>query len=426
MKQKVKFILVISAIIAATVSASIVSAAPPPGATTAPYTISYSGRLTSAGVPVTTTQTMRFSIWSDDDVDAGDFTAGSINTLSPGYAGWNEEQTVTPDANGLFHLRLGTVVTLPNFTDATHKFLQVEVKPVASPSTSYEVMDPDGNTANVTDRHALNSSAFTINADTVDNHDAGNGPDQLPILDALSKLEISTIPGGTNADTFILDFDDTVASPAPITLQFGNTLNKTLSYDTLNTWFHFNDDVDIAGNLTISGTINGAIIGPYNQTIAYEPEYADGVYQGDGTLNNGTLQIFYDDADGSPGNNNYNNYKWSSNQTSIQDFDIITRVLVPDGFVSLQATPMTFVYKTDTASTTDNQLDISVEDTAGNPVTVIGGTALTSTTFTTTPITFGGVPTFTPGQQFTVKIKLSAKNTGAAYAGRFTFNYNGQ
>lgn len=418
---------ILSIIITISLSAASVQAAPPPGSTTAPYTISYSGRLTSGGLPVTTSQTMRFSIWTDDDVDAGDFTGGgAIDTGSAGYAGWTEEQVVTPDSNGLFHLRLGSVTTLPNFSDATHKYLQVEVKPIASPITSYEVMDPDGSTANLNDRHPLNSSAFTINADTVDNHDVGTGPDQIPFLDALSKLPIPTIPGGTNSDNFILDFDDTVASPSPITLQFGNTLNKTLSYDTLNTWFHFNDDVDISGNLSITGTLNGAAVGLYSQTSVYEPEYEDSTYQGDGSNNNGTLQIFYEDVDGAPGNDNYNNYKWSSNQTSLQDFDIIARVQVPEGFTSLQATPLTFVYKTDTASASDNIVDIMVEDTDGNAVTLTGATSLTSTSFTTASITFTGAPTFTAGQQFTVKIKLSAKNTGAAYAGRLTFNYNGR
>jgi hypothetical protein len=427
MKLRYQIIGIVSTIIAISVSAMIASAAPPPGQTTAPYTISYSGKLTSGGNPVTTTQTMRFSIWTDDDVDAGDFTGGgAVNTGAAGYAGWNEEQTVTPDSTGLFHLRLGSIVTLPSLTDSTHKYLQVEVKPVGSPITSYEVMDPDGNTANVNDRHPLNSSAFTINADMVDNRDAGTGPGQIPFLDALSKLPISTIPGGTNGDTFILDFDDTVASPAPITLQFGNTLNKTLTYDTLNTWFHFNDDVDIGGNLTITGTLNGAPVGLYSQTSVYEPEYADGVYEGDGASNNGTLQIFYDDVDGTPGNNNFNNYKWTTNQTSLQDFDIIARVQVPESFTSLQGVPLTFVYKTDTALAADNVVDVTIEDTAGNPVTITGGSALTSATFATTGITFTGAPTFTPGQQFTIKIKLAAKNTGAAYAGRCTFNYNGR
>jgi hypothetical protein len=398
-----------------------------PGDTTAPYTISYSGRLTSGGLPVITAQNIRFSIWSDDDIDFGDFTVpGGIDTGAAGYAGWYEEHTVTPDANGLFHVRLGSITTLPNFTNDIHKFLQVEVKPLASPETDYEALDPDGDIMNVNDRHPLNSSAFTINSDTVDNRDVGLGAGQIPFLDILSKLSISTIPGGTNNDTFILDFDDTVVSPSPITLQFGSALSKTISYDTLNSWFNFNDDVNIAGNLTITGTLNGTNVGPYSQSSVREAAYADSVYQGDGTANEGKLEIFFQDIDGTPGNNNINHYKWSSNQTTLQDFDLITRVTVPENFLSLTATPITLTYKTDTASALDNVINVTVQDTNGANITLSNASNLTSTTFTTTGITFTGAPVFTPGQQFTIKIKLAAKNTGASYAGRLTFNYNGR
>ncbi|MGL5830972.1 MAG: hypothetical protein ACRCZE_02365 [Candidatus Altimarinota bacterium] len=398
-----------------------------PGDTTAPYTISYSGRLTSGGLPVITAQNIRFSIWSDDDIDFGDFTVpGGINTSSPGYANWYEEQTVTPDANGLFHLRLGTINTLPNFTDSVHKFLQVEVKPIASPATDYEALDPDGNIMNINDRHPLNSSAFTINSDTVDNRDVGNNAGQIPFLDMLSKLQISTIPNGTNENSFILDFDNTVASPNPITLQFGSALARTLSYDTLNGWFNFNDDVNIAGNLTITGTLNGVGVGSYSQSSVREAAYADSVYQGDGVDNEGKLEIFFQDVDGTPGNNNINHYKWSTTQATLQDFDLVTRVTVPENFISLSSTPITFTYKTQTAAPADNVVNVIIQDTNGANVTVIGGANLTSTNFTTAGITFAGGPVFTPGQQFTIKVKLASRGAGAAFAGRLTFNYNGR
>jgi hypothetical protein len=408
-------------------SLSVPAAFAAPGDTTAPYTISYSGRLTSGGLPVTTAQNIRFSIWSDDDVDFGDFTVpGGINTSSPGYANWYEEHTVTPDANGLFHLRLGTITTLPNFTDSIHKFLQVEVKPIASPETDYEVLDPDGDIMNVNDRHPLNSSAFTINSDTVDNRDVGTDPGEIPFLDLLGKLPIITIPNGTNEDRFILDFDDTVASPNPITLQFGSALAKTLSYDTLNGWFNFNDDLRVAGNLTITGTLNGTTVGPYSQSSVREAAYADSVFQGDGTNNEGKLEIFFQDIDGTPGNNNINHYKWSSTQATLQDFDLVTRVTVPENFISLTATPITLTYRTNTNVAADNVVNVTIQDTNGANVTLAGATNLTSTNFTTAGITFVGAPTFTPGQQFTIKIKLAARNAGAAYSGRLTFNFNGK
>jgi len=415
-----------------------VIAAPPPGTTTAPYTVSYSARLIdSLGAPVTTTQSIRFSLWTDADFDATDLLgSGAIDPAAVGYAGWNETHTVTPDANGLFQVRLGIFTTLPNFTLSVHTFLEVDVKPTASPLTSFEVLDPDGSTANLTDRFPLDSAAFAINADTLDNHDAcvtfGTcAPGQIPFLDVTSKLPVSTIPGGTNNDTFILDSDNTIVGPGSIKLQFGTTLAKFLEYDNALTWFNFNDDVNITGNFTTTGTINGVTVnsttvGPYDQSIVYEPEYADGVIQADGTTNMGKLEAFFADTDGSPGNANINYYHWTTSKAALQDMDVIIRTTLPTGFVSWQATPVELTYRTGTALTADNQVDMIIEDTAGTAVTLTAATGLTSTTFTTTSVTFGGVPTFTAGSPITIKLKMTAKSTGSADIAKIKLNYNGR
>ncbi len=408
--------------------AQIADAAMPPGTTTAPYTLSYSAKLcTSGGTPITTPQSIRFSLWSDADSDATDYLpAGTINPAAGGYAGWQETHTVTPDSNGLFHVRLGTINTLPNFTSTSEVYLEVDAKPSASPDTSFEVLDPDGNTANATDRHPLDSSAYVINADTVDNRDAGNAPGEIPFLDGLGFLATSTIPGSTNADSFILDFDDTVAAPSTIQLQFGNTLARILEYDIAAGWFNFNDDVNITGNLTVTGTINGVAVGPYNQAMVYEPEYADSVIQGDGTNNLGKLEIFYVDADGVPGNSNVNHYKWTTRQAALQDMDLVLRVALPAGFTGFQATPLQFTYRTQDGVAGNNVLNLAVEDTTGTPVALTGGTNLVSASWATANVTFGGTPTFTAGQTITIKIKMSALAGGAAYAGKISLNYVGQ
>lgn len=406
-----------------------VHAAPPPGATTVPYTISYSAKLTdAANAPVTTTQQIRFSIWSDADSDATDYlVGGGINPVAGGFTGWQEVHTVTPDANGLFHVRLGTISTLPNFTVATQIYLEIDVKPNAAPDTSYETLDPDGNLANLTDRFAFNSSAYAINADTVDNADTGTGPGNIPLLDAASKIPVSMIPGGTDAETFILDFDNTIAvPPGSIVLQFGNALAKFLEYDTLAGWFNFNDNVNITGNLTVTGTVNGVAVGAYNQSLSYEPQYEGAVIQPDGGANKGKLEIFFVDADGVPGNANYNYYLWTTAQPGLQDNDLVLRIKLPEGFTGFQATPIQFTYRTQDGVAGNNVVDVSVEDTTGTPVVLAGAASLVSAAWTTANITFGGAPVFTAGQSFTVKIKLSALNGGGAYASTLKINYTGQ
>ena len=474
--------LLIAAFFAGCAFAGMASAAPPPGTSTAPYTVSYSGKLTnSAGAPVVTSQNIRFSLWSDSDSDAGDYlVTGVINPAAGGYAGWQETHAVTPDSNGLFHVQLGSIATLPNFTSATQVFLEVDVKSVGAPDTSYEVLDPDGNTANLTDRHTLNSSAFAVNADTVDNADTGVGPGNIPVLDGAGLLPVSTIPGGTDADSFILDFDDTVAAPGSITLQFGSTLARFLEYDTGAGWFNFSDDLNVTGDLTVTGgllaagnvdfsssaefhmrevadeaaaactTVGELVLDTaenriyvctaagspgtwaasdmqtYSQSIVYEPVYTDAVIQPDGTDNQGTLESFYADTDGSPGNANINHYKWGTTRATLQDMDLILRVVLPEGFVSFQATPLTLAYRTDTANAADNRLDILVEDTAGVAVPLTGASSLVSASWAAASVTFGGSPTFTAGDSITIKIKLSGTNIGAAYAGQLSLNYIGR
>ncbi|MBU0667658.1 hypothetical protein KJ951_03720 [Patescibacteria group bacterium] len=471
MKNKIAQII-IGAILFAVTSANLALSAPPPGITTAPYTVSYSGRLTdSAGNAVTATQTVRFSLWTDADFDALDLlVTGDIDPVAGGFTGWFEEHTVTPDSNGLFHAQLGSITTLPNVTLATHLYLQVDVKPVASPKTSYEVLDPTGSTADLTDRHPLNSSFYTINADTVDNADTGTGPGNIVMLDGSSLFPVSTIPGGTNVDSFTIDSDDSVAA-GTIPIVFGTTLAKVIEYDLGNSRFNINDNVNITGGVEASGKINFAAASEfhmrevadeaaaacttvselvldttenviysctapgapgtwastaapsYAQSLVIEPEYEDAVIVPDGTSNKGKLQSFFVDTDGSPGNANINYYRWTTRQAGLQDIDLVLRVNLPERFSSFQATPLQITYRTADANTANNKIDVTLEDTAGTAVALTGGSNLVSGTFATGGITLGGAPTFTAGQPITLKIKLSALSTGFADIGRISLNY---
>lgn len=46
--------------------------------------------------------------------------------------------------------------------------------------------------------------------------------------------------------TWVIDAQDDVTGD--VTLQFGNTLNKTINYDTANSWFEFNDNISLGQN----------------------------------------------------------------------------------------------------------------------------------------------------------------------------------
>lgn len=61
--------------------------------------------------------------------------------------------------------------------------------------------------------------------------------------------------GATDSDVFVLDADDSNASD--IQLQFGQSLSKTLRWDNLNGQFTFNDKINIEGDITLTGTVDG-------------------------------------------------------------------------------------------------------------------------------------------------------------------------
>jgi len=228
-------------------------------ADTTPATINYQGRLlNSSSNPLAGNYTFRFSLWNSADWQAADTTgAGAINVASPRYAGWQETHAVTTNTYGLFNMSLGDTTAFPNFSNPTHTHLQVEVKATGDPDTSYEILDPAGTTADTNDRKPLSKEAFADNADTLDNADVGTAAGNLATLSAGGVWSISQIPGGTDADSFVIDNNNSAAGD--IGLQFGNTLAKILSYSQANNLFNFNDDVNIGGDLTV---------GAFAETIA--------------------------------------------------------------------------------------------------------------------------------------------------------------
>ena len=227
----------------------------------------------------------------------------------------------------------------------------------------------------------------------------------------------------TDTGTNSADFNINNAADTDSSITFGQTLGAVFSYVTANNWFNFNDDVNIQGDLTTTGTINNVTVGNTNQSIVFEPEYNNASYITTGA-NQGKLEIGYIDNDGAGGNNNYNFYKWTTQQAGMQESQIIIRYKIPEGFNSWQATPIQFLYRTEDA-TANHKLDIEIEDSTGTTVALTGANNLVSAGWASANITFGGVPTWTAGDEITIKIKLSANSSGVAYAGQLLLNWNG-
>ena len=486
-------------------------------ATTVPLRIVYNGHLLSSnGSPVTTAHTVRFSFWSSADSQSSDITgAGDVNTSAATYQGWTEVHTVTPDSNGYFTVNLGSVTALPDirsFSPAVLQslFLQVEVKASASANTAYEVMDVNSADTAV-DRSPVASVPFSLNADYLDQREIGTGSGNIPILGPGNVFNTATIPGGTNSGKFIIDFDNTESGD--ITLQFGGTLSKTLSYSQANSYFRFNDSVYINGNLTVTGLINGINLASLSSStdthlkvssgaglsvsiaaggyrvagattqfagsgsvtvrnnatnylfftgtglvvssagfpgsgsgshlrlaevvtsggnvtivrdrrvlqsddrekdtdIVIQPGYEGVAYRPDGTNNVGRLVLNYDST------NRRNYYQWASTPASLQDYDLVVPIRIPEGFLQWESPALILNYRTDSADNTLNKIDVSVFDTAGNAVTLTGtSTGLASSSWASTSLSFSGTPTWTVGQDAIVVIRAFSKSNSATHVG---------
>jgi hypothetical protein len=419
------------------------NAASPPGTTTAPYLVTYTAKLmSSTGTPVTTAQDVRFSLWKDSDWTAANVDlAGNIDITSANYAGWQETHTVTPNSDGIFSVQLGSINTFPNFTLGQQVYLEVDVKPQTSPNTSFEVLDPDGDVSNLTDRKPFNSVPYSINADTVDNRDADNSPNNIPVLDGSGKLVYGVIPDAVNADTFTLDVDNNAPGNV-VTLQFGQALAQYLRWNNPANTFEFSSNLNINGNLNFSGsgqisgaTIDGTLntlqniphtaIAPYSKQTVLSPKYPNSILSPDGSDNDGRLSTEYENS--GPGSH-FNYYLWTTNLATSQDMDIVVRYQLPADFVSFSATPITLNYQTADTNLANNSLDVSLSDSAGTPVVLSGASSLSSTgTWSTASINIAGAPTFTPGSIIELTIHAAALNGGKfVKIGDLTFNYEGR
>lgn len=474
---------------------------------TTPQTITYNGQLRdSGGAPITADHVMRFSFWSSPDVVPSDTNPdGSINIAAGTYAGWQENQIVRPDAGGYFSMSIGSGTALPSLASLSastlqNLHLQVEVKQVGAPDTTYEILDVNAEQTTI-DRSAIHAVPFALNADMLDQRDTGTGSGNIAVLGSGGLFLPSMIPGGTNAAAFAIDGDG--SETGDIALQFGASLSRQLTYDIASGRFNFSDDVRIEGNLTVTGFINGVDVtalspaqnthlrassgagltlniagGSYRlrgavadyggatgvavqnnatnyvffgsgglsvstvgfptdesairvaevttasgsitaladrrilqtddreRTIEqrYDVMFDHAAYQGDATDNIGQLSVSHD------GINLRNFYRWTSTKATLQDYDIILRIPVPTGFVGWGDNALALAYRSTSDDAANSKLDLSIFDTNGDPVVLSGSTAnLRSLSWATAQVEFTGAPTWTAGQNFILKLKVSAK-----------------
>ena len=257
-----------------------------------------------------------------------------------------------------------------------------------------------------------------------------------------------------------LNTDDT----GDATITFGNaTLDETLTFSESNARFEFSDDLYSTGDITASGTLSGnqlvisssavkinsvqyqfpdtqgdannvlyndgsgnlawgsvndlglAIVGS-GAYASFHPEYPNVVYNGSGANTVGQLKLIYDSADVQ------NYYQWSTTSSSAQTYDIVVRWMVPDNFYSWQANAITYTYKTDDGSNSNNGIKISVNDTANAEdftTAVLANTSETAANITSANLD----GTYTDGSYMTVRVVVTATSGNNAYMGPIDFNW---
>ncbi|MBU3935818.1 hypothetical protein KJ909_04035, partial [Patescibacteria group bacterium] len=132
--------------------------------------------------------------------------------------------------------------------------------------------------------------------------------------------------------------------------------------------------------------------------------------------NFGTLSLLYGSS--------HNYYEWTTNEPTTQDYDIVVRYRLPDGFSSFDATTPIKLFNKVSDATGSTALTVTMLDTAGSAVTLSGGSGLKNTTWTESTITISGTPTFTAGGYVTITIKMFADQADTVDVGELTLKGN--
>ncbi|MBU4257707.1 hypothetical protein KKC04_04840, partial [Patescibacteria group bacterium] len=177
-----------------------------------------------------------------------------------------------------------------------------------------------------------------------------------------------------------------------------------------------------AGGITGTGAVSGATTIVASSTITQlksvglVPEYENALVMPDGSSNRGTLISTYS------GGRAY--YEWTTNEPITQDYDIVVRYKLPDGFSSFDATIPIKLYNKVSDATGSTAITVTMLDTAGAAVTLTGGTGLKNTAWTESTITIGGTPTFTQGGYVTIIIKMFADQNDTVDVGELSLKGN--
>jgi hypothetical protein len=192
-----------------------------------------------------------------------------------------------------------------------------------------------------------------------------------------------------------------------------------LAWNGVNDQFEFNDNVNIAGNLEVSGTINRALIGPKNKTEVLSPRYPNSIIDKDGTNNSGSM---YEETAVIAAKNK-NTIRWSTKKSTIQDYDIVIRYTLPANFAGFQANPVSLEFMSEGANT-DAKVDFVIEK-EGSAVDELSGSGIgfNSNAWTTVNLTLNPATIWNPNDTMIIRMKMYSRNNLQSYVSDISLKY---
>jgi len=359
--------------------------------------------------------------------------AGANVTINGGNGG---SGSVTGGAGGRLTLAGGNVGS-----GGTPTAGYVLVKNAANSPTAFQI------------QNATNSQIFTVDtsgSQIVLGKPGGSGiSGQIQFANAANANTV-TIVSGTTTGTYQITLPTTIAGSNQC-LQSGTVSggNIPLTFGACGTSGTFvnlqgsSPGTADTGSINLTGTIISAILkvgdvtngitldpstGPdYHGTarptkrISQSPEYLGAVLRGDGSSNTGTLTTSFDAT------NFHNYYNWTTNQVTNQDFDVATRVAIPNDYSSLTLTPQLCMYGW-SDDLTNGTITANVNDSSNTAITLSSSsfTPGSASTWAETCRTISGTPTLTAGGFITLRVTLQAANTKNTRLGEFRIDYLGK
>lgn len=279
-------------------------------------------------------------------------------------------------------------------------------------------------------QNAAGTSALTVNTTTNSVLIAGSLDTTTTAAMTIGSTNASSITIGnssSNIATTVLGtsiFKPTTGNDSTTAFQIQRA-NGTAMFtaDSTNQTITFGNAA--SGNYTVISTSTGAITkygtARNTKSITLTPEFAGAVLdaQSDSactSASNGTMTAGLD----SVGRTNY--YNWTSTQGTNQCYDVVVQVPVPAGFSGWQSNSISMK-----ASNTSNaSYGIAIIDSNGNYDANYGssyaspGSLSTSWSNVATSSLSG---TYTRNDYFTIKIRMTAKNSANIQLGNITLNY---